>query len=166
MKPYLGILVLSCLFTPAWADPARGALEFANHCAGCHTLRYARAPYVEFNQVSLPPTEALAWFGKMPPDLSLESMVRGRSWLTAYLQGFYPDTSQPYGSNNHLLPGVMMPAPGPIAVAELVDFLDYIADPHKTTRHDLGRKVVLFLCLFWSVVYALHRLICYNNNNL
>jgi cytochrome c1 len=155
-----------CLVASAWSDSSRGAKAFANGCAGCHTLRYAQTPFKAFQHVSLPPEEAVVWFGQMPPDLSLEFTRRGRMWLTAYLHGFYPDPTRPYGTNNHVLPGVMMPDPGPIAVDDLVDFLETIADPHQATRYSLGRLVVLFLCLFWAVVYALHRLICYNDTNL
>jgi ubiquinol-cytochrome c reductase cytochrome c1 subunit len=51
------------------------------------------------------------WFGKMPPDLSLISRVRGSDWIYTYLKSFYLDESRPLGWNNKLFPNASMPNP-------------------------------------------------------
>ena len=166
-------VLLCCVFHYAWsaADEKpqaveRGAGIFSNWCAGCHALKYARAPFAGFNTVSLPREDANLWFGKQPPDLSLIVTVRGKVWLTDYLQGFYHEATQPFGTNNRIIPGVMMPNPfaampdpSPTVVDDLVSFLDYIADPTAHERYRVGRAVLLFLFLFWVVVYTLQRLV-------
>ncbi len=162
-----GITVL-CWSFPIESDPAivRGAEAYKNWCAGCHALQYVRAPFAVMQQVSMPAEEAVQWFGKMPPDLSLIATIRGKQWLTGYLLGFYPDASRPYGSNNRLIPGVMMPdpfttlpAPPHALVADLVAFLDYVAVPNRLESRHIGRIVVLFLFIFWLVMMALQRLL-------
>ena len=37
------------------------------------------------------PADAKAWFGAVPPDLSVEAHVRGSDWLYNYFLGFYRD---------------------------------------------------------------------------
>ena len=49
------------------------------------------------------------WFGTAPPDLTLESRLRGPDWLYTYLRSFYKDTSRPWGVNNTVFPDVGMP---------------------------------------------------------
>ena len=40
--------------------------------------------------VAMRPADAKAWFGAPPPDLSVESRVRGKDWLYNYLIGVLP----------------------------------------------------------------------------
>lgn len=116
------------------ASLQRGAALYMNYCSGCHSLQYLRysrigedlglteeevmanlnftgAKYGEQIQVSLPHADGEKWFGKMPPDLTLISRVRGTDWLYTYLKSFYLDESQPLGWNNKLFPNVSMPNP-------------------------------------------------------
>lgn len=117
----------------------RGAKLFMNYCSGCHSLRYMRynrmatdlglttftgevdndllvsnlifttAKVHDPIQISLPPTDAQQWFGRVPPDLSLEARERGPAWIYTYLKSFYVDENRPYGANNLLVPDVAMP---------------------------------------------------------
>lgn len=116
------------------ASLQRGAQLYMNYCAACHSLKYLRysriaddlglteqevmdnlnftgAAFGEQIQVSLTPAHAEQWFGKMPPDLSLISRVRGPDWIYTYLKSFYLDEDQPLGWNNKLFPNVSMPNP-------------------------------------------------------
>ena len=116
------------------ASLQRGAQLFTNYCAGCHSLKYLRysrmgedlglteqqvmdnlnftgAAYGEQIQVAMPHDEATKWFGKMPPDLSLISRVRGSDWVYSYLKSFYVDESRPLGWNNSVFPNASMPNP-------------------------------------------------------
>src|SRR5688572_29058081 len=94
------------------ASLQRGAQLYMNYCSGCHSLKYLRysrmaedlglseeevmtnlnftgAKFGEQIQVSMPHDPATKWFGKMPPDLSLISRVRGSDWIYTYLKSFY-----------------------------------------------------------------------------
>jgi ubiquinol-cytochrome c reductase cytochrome c1 subunit len=114
------------------ASLQRGATLFMNYCSGCHSLQYQRYSRIgedlgltedqvtksfvftgvkvgEHINVAMNPTDAAAWFGKTPPDLSLEGRSRGPDWIYTYLHSFYVDESRPLGWNNTLLPNASMP---------------------------------------------------------
>jgi ubiquinol-cytochrome c reductase cytochrome c1 subunit len=109
----------------------RGARNFMNYCSGCHSLKYLRynrmatdlkIPESElagtlmftsdkaFDTInsSMPP-DAVNWFGKQPPDLSLIARARTTDYLFSYLKGYYADNTRPWGVNNLYLPGTAMP---------------------------------------------------------
>ena len=110
----------------------RGARNFANYCLGCHSLKYMR--YSRMGQdlgippellnkylvqpgdkdtnyilTTMPATDAEAWFGKTPPDLSLMARARGTDYLYRFLKTFYVDPSRQTGANNLQLPATAMP---------------------------------------------------------
>jgi ubiquinol-cytochrome c reductase cytochrome c1 subunit len=114
------------------ASVQRGARNFMNYCAGCHSmqhLRYARvgadlgipedllAANLMFTSdkpgdhiLSAMPREAsAAWFGAAPPDLSVTTRLRQPLWVYNYLMTFYLDENRPLGTNNLVLPGASMP---------------------------------------------------------
>jgi ubiquinol-cytochrome c reductase cytochrome b subunit len=43
------------------------------------------------------------------------------------------------------------------AIYDLVNFLAYTAEPYKQTRIDMGKRVMLFLVLFFIAAWALNR---------
>ena len=59
--------------------------------------------------VAMTPKDAKAWFGKVPPDLSVEARARGTDWIYTYLRTYYQDDSTPTGWNNLVYPNVGMP---------------------------------------------------------
>ncbi len=114
------------------ASLQRGAALFTNYCMGCHSLEYARYKRVaddigipvdlyeenliftgakigELMKISMDKGMAAGWFGNAPPDLTLESRLRGESWIYSYLRGFYKDESRPLGVNNVVFSNVGMP---------------------------------------------------------
>lgn len=116
------------------ASLQRGAQLYMNYCSGCHSLKFLRyqrmaedlglteeevmgslnftgAKFGEQIQVTMRNADGTEWFGKMPPDLSLISRVRGSNWIYTYLKSFYLDESRPLGWNNQLFPNVSMPNP-------------------------------------------------------
>ncbi|MCW4453820.1 cytochrome c1 [Flavobacterium sp. MXW15] len=116
------------------ASLQRGAQAYMNYCSGCHSLKYLRysrmaedlglteeevmdnlnftgAAIGEHIQVSMPHEPAEKWFGKMPPDLTLITRVRGTDWVYTYLKSFYLDETRPLGWNNKLFPNASMPNP-------------------------------------------------------
>lgn len=122
-------------FTPDTGNLAsvqRGARNFMNYCAGCHSmehLRYARlgadlgipddilAANLMFTSdkpgdhilSALPKDKAAGWFGATPPDLTVTSRLRTPNWVYNYLLTFYVDDKRPLGTNNLVLPGASMP---------------------------------------------------------
>lgn len=114
------------------ASVQRGARNFMNYCAGCHSmehLRYSRlgadlgipedllAANLMFTSdkpgdhilSAMPKAESAAWFGATPPDLTVETRMRGPNWVYNYLMTFYLDDKRPLGTNNLILPGASMP---------------------------------------------------------
>lgn len=116
------------------ASLQRGARLFFNYCVGCHSLKYQRysriaedlglsekevmenldftgAKFGEPVISHMPEEQAQQWFGKAPPDLSLEVRAKTADWVYGYLNSFYLDPSRPVGWNNTVFPNASMPFP-------------------------------------------------------
>jgi ubiquinol-cytochrome c reductase cytochrome c1 subunit len=203
-----------------------GAKLFVNYCLNCHSassMRYNRLRDLGLTEdqikdnllfsgekvgdlmtVALRPADAKAWFGAVPPDLSVIARAKassagsGGDYLYTYLRSFYKDDTRPTGWNNMVLPNVAMPhvmwqlqgirtvkmveeedphehgkkvhkfagyeqvTPGIMsptefdtATADLVGYLEWMAEPAQGTRKRLGVWVVLFLCLFSLLAWRL-----------
>lgn len=114
------------------ASLQRGARNFMNYCAGCHSAKYVRYNVIAddlmlqeeqaidnlmFNaektfetiEATMPPESAERWFGRPPPDMSLIARSRGTDYIYNYLRGFYLDPESPTGVDNLYLPGTSMP---------------------------------------------------------
>lgn len=114
------------------ASVQRGAGLFMNYCSGCHSLKYLRysrfaedygldedavmqnlvftgAKFGEPMLSHMPEAEAAKWFGKAPPDLSLEARAKGPDWIYNYLKSFYLDPTSAVGWNNTVFPNASMP---------------------------------------------------------
>jgi ubiquinol-cytochrome c reductase cytochrome c1 subunit len=110
----------------------RGARNFMSYCSGCHSLKYERysrmgtdlgipedlleklivpanAKPADYVTAPMPKTDAEAWFGKAPPDLSLIARSRGADYLFQFLNTFYVDPAKQTGANNLRLDGTAMP---------------------------------------------------------
>jgi ubiquinol-cytochrome c reductase cytochrome c1 subunit len=115
------------------ASLQRGARNFMNYCNGCHALKYMRyqrmaddlkiptavleselvAPghsNLDYISTALPGSDAVNWFGKVPPDLSLITRSKGTDYVYRFLKTFYVDASSPTGSNDLAYPSAAMPA--------------------------------------------------------
>src|SRR5690348_16776217 len=116
------------------ASLQRGARLFFNYCVGCHSLKFQRyqrtaedlgltedevmknlnftgAKFGDTIISHMPEDSAKQWFGKAPPDLSLEVRARTADWVYGYLNSFYLDPSRPVGWNNTVFPNASMPFP-------------------------------------------------------
>jgi ubiquinol-cytochrome c reductase cytochrome c1 subunit len=114
------------------ASLQRGARNFMNYCAGCHSAKYVRYNSIAkdleltedqvienlmFNaektfetiEASMPLDAAARWFGQPPPDMSLMARARGTDYIFNFLRGFYLDSESPTGVDNLHLPGTSMP---------------------------------------------------------
>jgi len=110
----------------------RGAKIYMNYCYGCHSLKYARYNRVakdlgipedlfqenlmfgdqkmgDLMTIGMDQSEAKEWFGVAPPDLTLETSLRGTNWVYTYLISFYEDEKRPFGVNNKVYENVGMP---------------------------------------------------------
>lgn len=166
LKKYVGIIVgiIILLNTTAYAvsvNLQHGEQLFMEYCSGCHSLKYTSYP-----AVSMPKDEAESWFGVVPPDLTLVAKYRGTKWLSDYLQGFYQDSSRPFGCNNRVLPNaqmpnVLFPLKGTISYQQTIDdlliFLNHVSDPKVGLRHKIGVFVLLFMLIFTLLVWAIYR---------
>lgn len=114
------------------ASVQRGARNFTSYCLGCHSLKYERwsrlgadlkipepvlekellpptAKATDYIRTGMPATDAEAWFGKTPPDLSLMVRARGKDYIYQFLTTFYVDPARQTGANNLRLPTTAMP---------------------------------------------------------
>ncbi len=110
----------------------RGMATYVNNCLGCHSLKYQRylktaedigvspemmKEHLVFGDQkvgslitnNMPKTDAEGWFGTAPPDLTLETKLKGSDWVYTYLRSFYQDESRPWGVNNAVFKDVGMP---------------------------------------------------------
>ena len=130
------------------------------------------------------PDHATEAFGVMPPDLTLIARSRGADWLYTFLTSFYKDETRPLGVNNSLyynvgMPhvlvwmeglkkqssetggyeyinkGTMTPTEYDKAMADLVNFLVYVAEPAQLDRYRIGFWVILFLGVFSFIAFLL-----------
>jgi ubiquinol-cytochrome c reductase cytochrome c1 subunit len=127
----------------------RGARNFMNYCSGCHSLMYLRynrmatdlkIPESELSNLmftsdksfetinSAMPPDAVTWFGKQPPDLSLMARARSVDYIYSFLKGFYVDKTRPWGVNNLYLPMAAMPA--------VIETLQGLQKPVFKSEHD------------------------------
>ena len=156
-------------------------------------------------KIAMRPDDAKAWFGAVPPDLSVIARAKagtggtGADYLYTYLRTFYKDDTRPTGWNNMVVPNVAMPhvlwqlqgirtakmvkeadphehgktverfagfeqvSPGSMSqpefdtqVADLVAYMEWMAEPTRDLRKRLGAIVVLFLSLFAFLAWRLN----------
>ena len=203
-----------------------GAKLFVNYCLNCHSatsMRYNRLKDLglsedqikdnllftgdkvgEMMTAVMPAKDAKAWFGVVPPDLSVIARAKsssagsGADYLYTYLRTFYKDDTRPTGWNNLVVANVAMPhvlwelqgvrsikmveekdhetgkmehkfggfeqvTPGTLskleydtAVADLVGYMDWMAEPAQSARKRLGAWVLLFLSVFALLAWRLN----------
>ncbi len=204
-----------------------GARLFVNYCLNCHSaalVRYNRLRDIglsddqirenllftgdkvgELMKATMPEKEAKAWFGAVPPDLSVIVRAKasgegsGADYVYTYLRTYYQDEGRATGWNNLAFPNVGMPnvlwelqgvrkakfveekdphdegktvhkfagfeqvKAGKLSaqefdaqVADLVGFMEWMAEPVKTKRQQLGVWVLLFLALLVFLTWRLN----------
>ena len=118
---------------------------------------------------SMPDEGAIKWFGVTPPDLSLVARSKGTDWIYTYLRSFYKEESRPFGVNNKILVNASMPdvlwelkqsksaEDFDQDVRDITNFLDYVGEPAKLVRVDLGYKVMGFLFILFILSYLLKK---------
>jgi ubiquinol-cytochrome c reductase cytochrome c1 subunit len=144
-----------------------GAKLFVNYCLNCHaasSMRYNRMRDIgltedqirqnllftgekvgDLMKNTMAPKDAKAWFGAVPPDLSVIARSKasekgsGADWLYTYLRTFYKDDSRPTGWNNLVFPNVGMPH-----VLWQMQGIRSAKFAEKEDPHEEGKKIEVF----------------------
>lgn len=148
-------------------------------------LMFASDKIGETMTIAMRPQDAKKWFGVTPPDLSVIARAKGPDYLYTYFRTFYLDPKKAMGTNNVAFPDVGMPhvlweqqgyltkdkdghlehvsegsqdtAGYNRTIADLVNFLEYIGEPSKIQRLELGKWVLLYLFIFFLVAYPMKK---------
>ena len=130
-EPEVGIEAISINLSDV-KSLQRGARNFFNYCAGCHSLQYMRYEQIaedlniseeqlldnliltDKTPQDLVTTNMLKedgdrWFGKAPPDLTLVTRRKNPEYVYQFLKSFYIDNASPTGVNNLIQDGTSMP---------------------------------------------------------
>ena len=139
-----------------------GAKLFVNYCLNCHnasSMRFNRLRDLgltedqiknnllftgekvgELMTTAMPAKDAKAWFGTVPPDLSVIARAKaspegsGADYLYTYLRTFYKDDTRPTGFNNMVLPNAAMPhVLWDLQGVQEAKFVE-VADPHDHNK--------------------------------
>ena len=99
----------------------------------------------------------------------LVSRSKGTDWIYTYLRSFYDDDERIFGVNNTVLVNASMPdvlwslresqseSEFDNSVRDISNFLDYVGEPAKLIRLQLGKWVLLFLGILFILVYLLKK---------
>jgi len=130
-------------------------------------MAYGLNKVVDNVETRMPQGIALEVLGSEPPDLSLMARLKGTDYIYTFLTGYYQDEKGQW--NNHALEGTSMPnvlegiqrhaSPEEYAEAarDISNFLEYVGEPAKLQRYDLGWKVIAFLLVLLLLTYLLKR---------
>ena len=110
----------------------RGARNFFNYCAGCHSLKYMRYGEIaaalniseeqllnnlifsnqtpqDIVTTNMSKADGDRWFGKAPPDLTLVTRRKNPDYVYQFLKSFFQDDKSPTGVNNKIKDATSMP---------------------------------------------------------
>jgi ubiquinol-cytochrome c reductase cytochrome c1 subunit len=130
-------------------------------------LRHGQGKVHEPMMRTIDPALAAKAFGSAPPDLSLEARLRGTDWVYSFLKAYQRDEQGKV--HNAVFSGVAMPfilegmqrdlSPEGYdqAVRDLVNFMDYAAEPAKLKRLTIGWWALAFLALLFILTYLLKK---------
>ncbi len=106
-------------------------------------------------------------FGIQAPDLSVMTRAKGNDYIYTFIRGYYQEEDGTW--NNKVLEGTSMPnvlegvrrhsteAEFDQFTTDLVNFMDYVGEPTKVQRWDMGWKVIAFLFVLLILTYLLKR---------
>lgn len=110
---------------------------------------------------------ALEVLGTEPPDLSLMARLKGTDYIYTFLRAYHQDENGNW--NNTVLKGTSMPnvleglqrhasaEDYAQATRDIANFMEYIGEPAKMQRLDLGWKVIAFLLVLLLLTYVLKK---------
>jgi ubiquinol-cytochrome c reductase cytochrome c1 subunit len=130
-------------------------------------IAFNQANPVDYVKTRMEPGVSQELFGIEAPDLSLLTRVKGNDYIYTFIRGYYEEEEGKW--NNKVLTGTSMPnvleglkrhatdEAYDQATTDIVNFLDYVGEPSKVQRWDLGWKVILFLLVLLVLTYLLKR---------
>lgn len=95
--------------------------------------------------------------------------LKGTDYIYSFMLGYFEKDAKKGVWDNRYLPGTAMPnvledqylfaseAQRQQTARDLANFLEYVGEPVKLTRYELGWKVLLFLFVFFLIAYLLKR---------
>ena len=134
------------------ASLQNGARLAVNYCMGCHSFKYSRWERVaddlniphelmlqnmvfsgqkigELMTIAMSEENSKAWFGAVPPDLTLVARSRSPEWIYTYMRNFFQDASRPLGVNNRVYKDVGMPH----VLIDLQGLMECASGPRETS---------------------------------
>lgn len=130
-------------------------------------MAYGLNKVVDNVETRMLPGVAMDVMGVEPPDLSLMARLKGTDYIYTFLTEYYQDEKGNW--NNHALEGTSMPnvleglqrheTPEDYqqAARDISNFLEYVGEPSKVERWDLGVKVIAFLLVLLLLTYLLKK---------
>ena len=130
-------------------------------------MAYGQSTVVENVSTRILPGVAMDVFGTEPPDLSLMSRLKGSDYIYTFLRAYEQNDKGDW--DNHVLKGTAMPnvlegiqrhsteEEYAEVARDITNFLEYVGEPSKIDRLDLGWKVIAFLLVLLLLAYLLKR---------
>jgi len=131
-------------------------------------MAYGQNKVVDNVMTRMPEGVAMQVLGTKVPDLSLMARLKGTDYIYTFLNSYqYDEATNTW--DNKILKGTSMPhvldgvqkhtteAEYQTATRDIANFLEYVGEPIKVKRHDLGWKVMLFLFVLFIVLYLLKK---------
>jgi ubiquinol-cytochrome c reductase cytochrome c1 subunit len=130
-------------------------------------MAYGLNKVVDNVETRMLPGVGMDVLGTEPPDLSLMARLKGTDYIYTFLRSYYQDDKGNW--DNHALKGTSMPNvlegiqrhatadEYAQAARDISNFLEYVGEPAKLERYDLGWKVIAFLLVLLLLTYLLKR---------
>lgn len=130
-------------------------------------MSFGQARVVDNVMTRMPEGVGSEVLGTEPPDLSLMARLKGTDYIYTFLRAYEQDEQGDW--DNTVLKGTSMPhvlegveryssqEEFDQAVRDLSNFLEYVGEPAKLERYDLGWKVILFLLVLLVLTYLLKK---------
>ena len=130
-------------------------------------LSYGMSKPVDIVTTSMQEGVALDVFGTEVPDLSLMARLKGPDYIYTFIRAYHQDEQGNW--DNKILVGTAMPnvleglrrhqsaEDFDQTTRDITNFLEYVGEPIKVARYDLGIKVMLFLFVLLILTYLLKR---------
>lgn len=121
---------------------------FINACSRCHNIKYDGINGIKGIQVSTPQDLIQDYLGSQAPDLSMIFRSKGEHYLSLFIN-----------DPQKMLPGASMPRIGLTqqAQAQVITYMENIADPKKEERESLGWKLILYFAIMAVIAYLWKR---------
>lgn len=130
-------------------------------------MAYGLNKVVDEVQTRMLPGVAMDVLGTEPPDLSLMARLKGTDYIYTFLRAYHQDENGNW--DNTVLKGTSMPnvlegiqrhasaEDYAQAARDIANFLEYVGEPAKMDRMDLGWKVIAFLLVLLLLTYVLKK---------